>query len=178
MEQTLANFNTTLNGWMTPLDNTTIKGFLMVFLILYGTLLAPTLPKAFLSIFDNVLVKAVAIFLIIWTSNHDPAIAIAVAVVFMVLLNLTVSKPTTESFEGPRNAIYPGCMNLTVYDLLDSFKNDVHALTRAMRDSRVPEDIAVTDYYAPLIGTYLLNYGHVLKAPCTPPTSNPVTTWV
>jgi len=107
--------------------------------------------------------------MIIWIANKDPGIAVLAAVVFVVTLNLSTGRGVFENFEGPTTAIYPGCMNIKVYDLLESFKNDKTALMNAMLVARVPGDIKVTDYYAPLIATYLLNKGFALKSPCTPP---------
>ena len=58
---------------------------------------------------------------------------------------------------------------MTAQDLLDSFDNDKEQLLNAMVVSRIPQDVRVNDYYAPMIATYLLNYGFALKSPCVWP---------
>ena len=138
--------------------------------MLYGSLAKPLLPEVTSQLFSNVYVRLAVCFLIVWTGNHDPAVAIAVAVAFIAVINVANKNGPFEMFEGPQTAIYPGCTNITVYDLLESFKNDTDALRTAMLQSRVPGDVKLTDEYAPLIGTYLLSRGFVLKTPCSPPT--------
>lgn len=127
------------------------------------------LPDSTKKLFTNVYVRLAVCFLIVWTGNRDPVVAIAVAVAFVAVMNVVNKKGPFETFEGPQTAIYPGCMNITVYDLLESFKNDKDALLMAMMQARVPGDVKVNDEYAPLIATYLLSHGFILKSPCTPP---------
>lgn len=164
--------NFQINRLLTPLNDPLIKGILLLFLILYGSLAAPSLPSQIKPYLDNVIVRIVFLALIVWTGNHDPVVAVGIAVAFFMTVNLANSKKPFEAFEhfeGPNTAIYPGCMNMTVFDLLESFKNDKDALLNAMMVARVPADVTITDYNAPLIGTYLLNKGFTLKAPCNPP---------
>lgn len=169
MDGLLYNVNQTVNNVLNPLQDPNLRGALLIFLMLYGGLAAPSLPKTWKAKFDNIYFRVIMLALIVWITNKDPAVGIVSAIVFIVILNLASGKEVFENFEGPVTAIYPGCMNMTVYDLLESFKNDKNALYNAMMVARVPGDIKVTDYYAPLIATYLLNKGFTLKAPCSPP---------
>lgn len=113
--------------------------------------------------------------LILWTGNQDPATSLTVALLFVMVLNVVNKKPlferfrVLERFDGPKTSIFPNCLNFTVYDLLESFKNDKNALLQAMLASRVPQNLKVVDENAPLIATYLINYGFRLKQPCGPP---------
>lgn len=170
----MEDFNQQINNFLDPILNTPLaRVALSLLIILYGALAAPILPDQIKSYMDNAIVRLLFFALIIWTGNHDPVLAIMTALGFIVTINVASSKKpfdfTWEKFEGPATAIYPGCMNITVFDLLESFKNDKEALMNAMMVSKVPADIKITDYYAPLIATYLLNKGFTLKAPCTPP---------
>lgn len=172
MDGLLYNFNQTVNNVLDPLMDPNIRSVLLLFLMLYGGLAAPSLPPTWKRSFDSIYFRVIMLALIIWITNRDPAIGIAAAIVFIVVLNVAGGKGVFErfeNFEGPTTAIYPGCLNMTVYDLLESFKNDKAALFNAMLVARVPGDVKLTDYYSPLIATYLLNKGFTLKSPCTPP---------
>lgn len=154
---------------MNVLQNPVVKGSLHLFLFVYAAMIIPALPKDATWIFDNIYFRVAFLFLITWVANKDPALSLSLAITFIAILNFVNNKGLFERFEGPSTAIYPGCMKLTVNDLLESFKNEKEDLLNAMKASRVPENILITDYYAPLIGTYLINRGFVLKSPCNPP---------
>lgn len=162
-------FNDTVNKVMDPLNDPNIRPIILLFLAVYGGLAAPSLSPEIRSKFDNIGFRVIMLAFLVWIASRDPGVAVAAATVFIVVMNLAGGKGAFERFEGPSTAIYPGCMNIKVYDLLESFKNDKEALMSAMLVSRVPGDIKITDYYAPLIATYLLNKGFVLKSPCVPP---------
>lgn len=84
-----------------------------------------------------------------------------------------------EQFQGPKTMIYPGCMNITVFDLLESFGNDKAGLLSAMNNVRVPSDLELSDDTAPLIGTYLMSFGYKIKAPCEPAGANQkISSWL
>jgi len=172
MDDLAYNFNTTVNNILDPLNDPTIRPILMLFLAVYGGLAAPSLPASWKNNFDNIVFRIVMLALIVWIANKDPGVGVAVAVIFIVVLNLASGKGTFERFEGPQTAILPGCMNIKVYDLLESFNNDKGALLQAMLASRVPGNVKVTDDAAPLIATYLVNKGFTLKSPCSPPGIN------
>jgi len=173
-------FNNAVNPILEPLDNPIIRPLLLIFLTIYGTMAHPALPSSWKQAFDNIFFRIAYMALLIWMAKKDPGIAIVAAVVFIVIINLANGKSAferfqgLEDFEGPATAIYPGCTNMTVADLLESFKNEKDALLNAMLVSRVPGDVKLTDQMAPLIGTYLLNKGFVLKSPCTPPGTAPL----
>jgi hypothetical protein len=170
MTDFLGNFNASVNTTLDPLFNDNIRPFIMLFLTVYGSLAAPGMPAPVQSVVGTIWFKIIYLSLLVWIANKDPGIAIAATIAFIGILNVSSNRGLFETFEGPTTAIYPGCMNLTVFDLLESFNNDKEALMNAMLVARVPGDVTVTDYYAPLIGTYLLNKGFVLKSPCSPPT--------
>ena len=171
----MEQFNGQVNSILDPIATPPVRAALTLFLVLYGGLAAPALPEHIKKLFDHVVFRVLVLFLILWTGNRDPGLAIAVAVTFVVIINVANQKGAyerfgnIENFEGPQTAVYPGCMNMTVYDLLESFDNNKEGLLNAMKVSRVPGDVTVTDLYAPLISTYLLNHGFSLKSPCTPP---------
>lgn len=167
-----SSFNDQVNGVLDPLNDPTIKSILTLFLVMYGGLAAPSLPPSIRSMFSKIYFRIAVLFLILWIANKDAGLSIAVAIAFLASVNVANEKGAFEMFEGPSTAIYPGCMNFTVFDLLESFQNNKEALLNAMLISRVPGDITVNDYHSPLIATYLLSKGYNLKAPCVPPGEN------
>jgi hypothetical protein len=169
MEQ---NFNNIVNDFLKPLDNYWVRTILLAVLTLYGAGIVQ--QSGFEKVYSNPIVRVVSMFLLVWLGNKDPAMALVVAMAFISSLTILSSPTLSEKFEGPLNSIYPGCLNIKVTDLLESFNNDKDALIYAMLFSRVPGDIKLNDYYAPLIGTYLLSKGYLLKSPCTPPTVDDV----
>lgn len=163
------SFNMDVNNALGFLSGEKVKAIVSLFVLSYAVLGAPFLPGAVVKHFDTFWFRLVFCALIVYMARQDPKLAIVVSVTFCILLNLINKKGPFENFEGPQTAIYPGCLNITVYDLLESFNNDRESLLNAMLVSKVPGDVTVTDYYAPLIATYLLAQGFVLKAPCRPP---------
>jgi hypothetical protein len=60
---------------------------------------APKLPDYILKWFEYVPFKLFVIFLIVWTSNFDPAIALAITLAFYVSFNVLNDKKPFEAFE-------------------------------------------------------------------------------
>ena len=172
------NFNSSVNSVLDTFFRQDSLGrwLLVLCIVLYGHLAAPFYPPKFMYLIDNIYFRVFIISLIAWTASNDPTLSLAITLVlfaFMSQINKYNNEHATlEKFEGPNTAIYPGCMNITVQDLLDSFSGNKDALLTAMLNSRIPLDVKLSDYYAPIIATYLLNYGFVLKSPCSPPTVN------
>ena len=66
------------------LRNNYVVGILLVLLIIYSSLIAPSLPYQVLKVFDYWFVKLVAFFLIVYISMHNATVALLVAVAVMV----------------------------------------------------------------------------------------------
>ena len=182
MEDFVSNFNRTANNFLDPLNSGPMKGILYLVLVLYGGLAAPSMPKSIAKYYDNIVVRVLFLALLVWISGHDPAIALMCAVIFIVTLNVAGHKGAFDRFEGfedpgPVTSVYPGCQNMSMFDLLASFNNDKNALINALQEARVPGDLHLSDANAPLLSTYLLSRGFVLKGPgasntCRPPGYN------
>lgn len=152
-------------------NNKLVKVLLAMSFMMYGSLAAPAFPKQFLWLFDNPYFKVAFLGFIAWTSQHDPLLGIASAVVFLIVIDM-INKHQQEGFEGPKSALYPGCLNMKASDLLESFDNNKEQLLNAMVISRIPYNVKIDDYHAPLIATYLLNNGFALKSPCAFPSQS------
>jgi hypothetical protein len=156
-------------------QNKIVKLVLAITILLYGNLAAPAFPKQFLWIFDNFYFKVAFLSFIAWTSHHDPLLGIVTSVLFLISIDL-INKYKMEKFqgvmEGPKSAVYPGCLNIKAIDLLESFDGNNDQLLNAMIVSRVPYNVTVDDLHAPIIATHLLNHGFALKSPCSFPTQS------
>ena len=99
----LRSYNSQVNSVLSPLDNPSVSAFLRLVLILYGSMAAPHLPDFVLKWFNFVPFKIFILFLIVWTANHDPAIAILMAVGFFATMNVLAGKSAFEKFQATNN---------------------------------------------------------------------------
>ncbi len=99
MESIASSFNSTTSGALSFLNNPHVDATLKLLLILYGGLAAPHLPANVLGWFQKVPFKILVMFLIVYQGNRNPALAIAIAVAFLVSLNLLQKKKPFESFK-------------------------------------------------------------------------------
>lgn len=95
----LRSYNADVNSALSPLDNPAIAGFLKLFLVLYGGMVAPHLPPSILQWFQYPAFKIAVLFLIVWTSSHQPDIALLVACSFFISLNVLSGKKAFEAFQ-------------------------------------------------------------------------------
>lgn len=72
--------------------------FLKFFLVMFAAGLAPKLPDYALKWFELVPVRIVVLFLIAWTSSHDPALSILIALAFYATVNMINGKKAFEKF--------------------------------------------------------------------------------
>lgn len=91
-------FNQPINSALSPLNNPTVSAIIKLFLILYGSVIAPKLPTQVLKWFGYIPVKIVCLFLILWTWNHNPTISLLIAVSFFISMNLLSGKKIMEPF--------------------------------------------------------------------------------
>jgi hypothetical protein len=99
------SFNPPVNNFLGILGNSTPGQpdsvgitVLKMLLILYGSIIAPKLPVHVLKWFNYVPFKIFVLFLIAWSGSHDPSLAILIAIVFYISLNLLNGKQAFESF--------------------------------------------------------------------------------
>ena len=192
------------------LQNPFIMAFAKIFLIVYSVQFAPKLSPQIQSFFDNVFVKIAGIALIVWLMNKDYQLAILVAIAFVLSINLINGRGVLENYTNeyadynqtpvnsgmtllePHLDISPGCMNVTMSDLLSKFSNSQLALqntvsgsykrlnqmltgdalsnlTIVARSIGLPYDIQFTDENAPLIASMLLLDGYQISASCQNP---------
>jgi hypothetical protein len=103
------------------LDNVYLNTSLKVFLALYAAFAAPKLPKSLVNLMDNTFTRIVFAFLIVLMAPVDPAMAIIIAVAFVVTLQ-TANK-----------------MRLYNTDLSQASPNQLSWLPSAKDNDAVPE---------------------------------------
>ena len=74
-----------------------------LFLVLYGGLAAPKLPKFMVKLFENPIFKIVILSLIVYNGNRDPKFAIMIGVAFTVTLNMISNQKFLEGFDDIEN---------------------------------------------------------------------------
>lgn len=94
----LSTYNTQVNSLLAPLDSPIGSGLVKLLLVLYASSIAPHLPNQILAWFDFVPFKILFLSLIVWSGNHDPALAILIAVAFYASFNVLQGKKAFEKF--------------------------------------------------------------------------------
>lgn len=143
-----------------------IISYLVVISIIYTV---EDIPVYLKNIFKNPLFKVFSIFIYVYsvTKKVDTALLTSVSIVSLFYM----IKILVENFELilPSTDSYPGCVDVKISDLLQLFDGDRSKLKKSMYISGVPLDIELTDTNAPLIATYLINFGHKVTDNCKPP---------
>tara|TARA_B100000161_G_C33545077_1_gene412599 strand:+ start:308 stop:775 length:468 start_codon:yes stop_codon:yes gene_type:complete len=93
-----------------------------LFLVLYGGLAAPKLPKFMVKLFENPIFKIVILSLIVYNGNRDPKFAIMIGVAFTVTLNMISNQKFLEGFEDNQEDF----TDIDSAEYSDSSYNDVY----------------------------------------------------
>jgi len=126
------------NSLAYPLSNPYIMAVLKISLALYGAQIAPKSPKYIEDLFKNTFVKILLIFLIIYLSERDFQLAILLAVIYVLGMNIASGRGVFESFSNysseykgsggkmlePKTMLYPGCSDVTMDDLYKMFEGN------------------------------------------------------
>jgi hypothetical protein len=102
----LRSYNPQINSALSPLDQPLVAGLIRLFLVLYGSMIAPALPDSILKWFGYVPFRIFFLFLIVWTANHSPDIAILAAVGFYASINVLSGRQMFEKFQQQRYGGY------------------------------------------------------------------------
>lgn len=88
LNSVVQNFDNTLNRWLSVVDrNEYVSAIVTLFLILYAGLAAPRLPMHIARLFEHPLFQLLIFFLIIYSAQRSPTVAIVAAIGLMVSLN-------------------------------------------------------------------------------------------
>lgn len=142
-----------------------LMAFLKVFLVLYASKLAPTLPTLVSNTFSHTFIKVIAIALIAYLADVDFQLAIILSMIFVLSTNLLSGRGILESYENQgtfysdqtkytnllgkpavvghatimesQSDNYPGCNSVTMADLLSVFDGDHTKLQQTVQSSYI-----------------------------------------
>lgn len=160
----MSNFNQKVNSALKFLDNQSASNAITLLAILYGSLAAPQLPYQIAQLFNYAIFRFIVLFLIVWNNTKNPTQSINISLGILVVFYFI------SYFEGFRidqdTDIHPGCLGLTMADVLNVFNGDEEALHMALFNSGVPKNIPLNDEFAPLIASFLINKGYDFGESC------------
>jgi hypothetical protein len=165
-------FNSIINNNLKTLkSDVLLRSVFTLSLVLYAGFAAPSLPGPVLVLFDNPFFRIVILALVMWNINDNPSMSIMLAMVFVMVMNTLAGKKLLEKFEllDPQTNILPGCLSITMSDILESFDGSSEILKQAMINAGVPFNLKLDDSNAPHIATYLINHGYSLSDSCSLP---------
>lgn len=192
-----------------PLSNPYIMAVLKVTLALYAAQIAPKAPAYLENLFKNTFVKLILIALVVYLSEKDLQLSLLIAVIYVFGMNLLSGRGFLESFSNyssdykpvgngkllePKTALYPGCEDITMDDLIKIFDGDhakfvnsvQYSFQELLMDTKSKDNkeklmkiayAAGLPYNmsfdkpetAPYIATLLVNYGFTVTDKCQPP---------
>lgn len=79
-------------------SNNYLTAALTIFVILYGSLAAPKLPPFIANLFNNPIFRLLCLFTIAWLASRNAQVAIIVAVVFTLVMNMLNVQQMAEGF--------------------------------------------------------------------------------
>lgn len=151
-------------------NNSTYAGIVKIAYIILGGTIAANIPKEYLTIFNCTSVKLLGLFTVALMASRDPSIALTVGIALILMTVVAQRRQdndnTVQTFVQQRNnppMVSIGCVTVTQKDLMDAFDNSEQDLRKAMFQSRVPQFVGLNEENAPIIATYLINFGFDLK---------------
>ena len=104
------------------LGSTYFFGILVLFVVIYGPRLSPTLPEGVRNLFNSQAFRALVVFFILYNSNRQlgMVMSIVIAIIFIVIINLLqtnniVENVKKEHFEG--SSWGPSPISCSTYDM-------------------------------------------------------------
>ena len=116
VQKLTSTFDKTASKLLKPLDNKLIGTTARVALILYASLIAPELPESIARHLDNIMVRAVLIFLIAYMSLKDPITA-ALATLALMVTVMSLHRRDVQGVLGGAGNLVGGAID-TVEDVL------------------------------------------------------------
>jgi len=128
------------------MSNPYVMAILKISLILYAARIAPNPPEYLQTLFKNVFFKIAAIALILYFVEVDFQMALILAIIYVVGMNVLSGRGLLESFAefkhkaevesdytliSPQHMLYPGCIDVKLDDLLAMFNGDKAQLQQA-----------------------------------------------
>ncbi len=129
------------------------------------------LPSQAMSLALNPVVKFICIALAFYYPTKNIIHSILLAVLLSIAYTVIIKVSAVDNFEiiSATPDVYPGCVNVTLTDLLTAFNGDENELRTQMHNIGVPHNLELTENNAKLIATYFANIGLYITEDCQPP---------
>ena len=98
------------------MNNKYVSTTLTVIIILYISLLGPTLPSTVRNLFNNSLFRMLVLFLVLLRFEKDPGLSIVITVSFVLTMDYVNAMDAKETFASVNNL--KGCPEGTVWEPL------------------------------------------------------------
>lgn len=95
-------FNQAVSQQLSFLNNPYVATGASLFLVLYGGMAAPNLPRQIATLFDHAWFRLFILFLIGYTGNRNPMVALLIAVGLVVSMNTLTKYQVEEKFNNVR----------------------------------------------------------------------------
>lgn len=156
-----------INSGLKTVNNPVIENTLRLAFIIYAANLAPELPQGVVDFFKTPLMKFFVFFLIGWVHTKDVNLSLTAALLVIVIANFIAGRGLFEMFKVEQNTnVHPGCLGLTMNDILAVFNGDSEAMKQTLYNIQVPLSIPLTDEFAPVLATHLINNGYKVSSAC------------
>lgn len=132
-------------------------------LAVYGGAFAPPLPAKVKQIITSPIPQFILMFLVLYIAFGIRNLKHALAGTIIIIVGVKVLNYYfgNEGFDWENPNIFPGCLNITWQDILQSYGGDKEALRRALFNT------VNTNYTsAPEAATQLINKGHFINDTC------------
>lgn len=128
-------------------------------------LINSNLPQVVKPFLYNKVVKYVSLFLVVLFLTKDIKKAVLITLIAFIVMRIFFN----ENFDNITTDVYPGCVNVTVADLLALFDGNETELRKSMYKLSIPLNLTLTDANAPKIASYFVTHGKKITDSCTQP---------
>jgi hypothetical protein len=165
-------FDALVSPILMPLTRPPISLVVTLLVVLYAAQVRPQLLPQVEALLSKGWFRLVVLYLIVWTASRNPSLSLVLSFGLLAAFNTMNGKPIFEMFTGDyaKTAVYPGCLTVSLADILESFGNDKGKMVSALIRANVPPNIQINDSNSPLLATFLVN-AHEMKITdsCGPP---------
>jgi hypothetical protein len=111
------------NFYETLHSNKYVSTILTTFLVIYGSMAAPSLPSLLKKLFNNIVFKVIVLSLIAYSVNKDPKLSVMLSSVFVIVLSLIGQQEFFEGFADHKHVHDDDMMNVNVDEKEEAHKS-------------------------------------------------------
>lgn len=150
--------------------NNQLIAILLAWLVFVNIIMSvEDLPRSIKAMLTSSLFKFPITFIGLYMATGKLYMSIAGTLVLLGLFYWARSALEAFQLVSPESNVYPGCSKITLDDLVALFDGNKEQLAKAMYASGVPLNLKLNNNDAPLIATYLINFGYSVNSSCSAP---------